>query len=390
MKHHFFLTICLIANLSIYAQQKTSVLVISNQEGKLLVDGTEHAWLKSSEATKLLLEDGDHIIQLKTSNETITKTISCADGKQKVITFELASTSSQLSSNSNSDALTVADIQMDLPGSLSDDPFLRKLYAFDKGDEISFNFDILNKNGTVNIYMYSYPDNGLIYSKESVTAITEEKIILSKRGVYYFSFSTNHIIDRSAHFVVKRKPVSETGKSFKTSVRIKYDTTYQEVLNNQVRVYSLGNLSHTNRTIVRVNLPAQTAYWVYWIGVGQESMDKMREFTDRLSQGAVGLAANPIYALGFGLISSLPMFNSTATVDYIFADNMNSELFLNGSPNYSYYTFKVGKNITTDYTLEKTIAKELNFCLWNNSQLVGHDVTIKVGAFSVTSSYVPE
>jgi hypothetical protein len=116
----------------------------------------------------------------------------------------------------------------------------------------------------------------------------------------------------------------------------------------------------------------------------------MKGFADKLSKGAAGLAVNPIYALGFGLIGSLPMFNSTATVDYRFADNMNSEMFYNGNPNYRYYTFKEGKNITTDYTIARTVSNELNLCLWNNSQLMGHDVNIKIGAFIVTPTYVPE
>jgi hypothetical protein len=256
MKYPFILTILLCTTILSQAQQKTSILVISNKEGKLLVDGNEQSWLRSSEPAKLSLEEGDHIIQIKTGSETITRTISCNDGKQKVINFDFASPNLPLNSNNDVNVFTVADIQLDLPSSLSDARFLHKFYAFDEGDEVSFDFDILNKNGSVNIYMYSYPDNGLLYSKEKASVITGEKIKISKRGVYYFAFSTNHVINQSAHFVVTRKSISNTNKSFKTAVHVKYDTAYQQVLNNQVRVYSLGNLNHSNRTIVRINLPS--------------------------------------------------------------------------------------------------------------------------------------
>jgi hypothetical protein len=390
MKYQLVLTICLSTVLSIRAQQKTNVLIISNKEGKLLVDGNEQSWLKSSETAKLVLEDGDHIIQVKTISDIITKTVSCSDGKQKLITFDFVSTTLQPSSISDMGITKVADIQLDLPGSLSDVHSAQKFYAFDEGDDISFDFDIINKNGTVNIAVYSYPDKGLLYSKEKVVDISGEKIKIPKRGVYCFVFSTNHIINRSAHFVVNRKPISDANKNFKTSVRVKYDTTYQDVLNDQVRVYSLGNLNHPNRTIVRINLPPRTTYWVYWIGVGQESMTKMKNFADNLAKGAAGLAANPIAALGLRLIPSLPMFNSTATVSYKFADNMNSTNFNNGKPNCSFYSFKEGQNITTDYTTVRAVAKEMNLCFWNNSQFLGYDVNIKVGAFIVIPSVIPE
>lgn len=114
-------------------------------------------------------------------------------------------------------------------------------------------------------------------------------------------------------------------------------------------------------------------------------MDKMREFAAALSKDAKTLVTEPVIALGLGLVSKLPMFNSTATVSYRFTDNVNAASFNNGYPNYSAYNFKEGQNITTDYTIVKTIPKEVNLCMWNNSQFVGNDVMIKVGAFIVTS-----
>jgi hypothetical protein len=388
MKKQFVFAFCLCTVLSVNAQQKTSVLIISNKEGKLLVDGNEQTSVRSSETAKLSLEDGDHIIQVKTASDIITKTISCSDGKQKVITFDFVLNNPPPSSTNDVSISTVADIQLDLPGTLSELRHLEKFYTFDEGDEISFDFDIINKNGTVNIAVYSYPDKGLIYSKEKVEAIAGEKIMIPKRGVYCFVFSTNHVINRSAHFVVTRKPVSNANKNFRTAVRIKYDTTYQEIINNQVRVYSMGNPGHSNRTTVRINFPPKTTYWVYWVGVDQESMAKMKVLADKLAKGAARFV-DPIPALGLGLIAELPMFNSTATVNYRFADNVNSENFYNGNPNYNYYNFKEGKNITTDYAVEKTMAKEMNLCLWNNSQFAGHDVFVKVGAFIVTPTIIP-
>jgi hypothetical protein len=360
-----------------------------NTDSKIFVDGFEHSTIKANEALKLTLDEGEHIIQAKNEKETLSKTISCTDSKQKVLTFEFGQIE-PAPTVSNTELITVTKSEIQLPGSLTTKtPYTNKFYAFEKGDEISFDIKVLNKKGTLNIYFYSYPDNSLVFSKQSEQEVTNEKIIIPKRGVYRFAFATNHVFDRSAYFAVYRKPASDDAISFKTSVKIQYDTSYQEVLNSQVRVYSRRNMYNSNTTIVKVPLPENTTYWVYWIGVGQESMDKMKEFSAKLSKGAAGLAANPIYALGLGLISALPMFNSTATINYRFMDNINANNFNTNIP-YSCYTFKEGNNITTDYTVTQLAPKEVNLCLWNTNAYLGHDVKIQVGAFTVRQKYVPE
>jgi hypothetical protein len=388
MKAIYTLVILILPILPALAQQKTNVLIMSNKKGKLFVDAAEFSAIKANEATKITLEEGEHIIQVKTQTETQSKTISCTDGKQKVLTFEFSTQEAPIPVNDHKFQI-VADTELDLPGSLSQQGWLNKYYAFDEGDEVSFSLKVLNKKGTINIYFYSYPDNALVYSKQTEQEVADQRITIPKRGVYRFSFATNHIINRTAKFTVKRHLNSETAKPFNTAVRIKYDTTFQEILNSQVRVYSMNNTNNPNRTTVRVNLPENTTYWVYWIGVEQESMNAMKSFAEQLSKGAAGLAGNPIYALGFGLIGKLPMLNSTATIGYRFSDHTNSLNFLNGRP-YSYYTFKEGNAITTDYSIVKAVSKDVNFCLWNNEKWTGHDVQIKVGAFIVSATYVPQ
>lgn len=387
MRAIYTLAIFILPILPTFAQQKTNVLIMSNKEGKLFVDAAEFSAIKANEATKITLEEGQHIIQVKTQTETQSKTISCTDGKQKVLTFEFSSQEALAPVNDNKFQI-VADTELDLPGSLSQQGWLNKYYAFDEGDEILFSLKVLNKKGTINIYFYSYPDNALVYSKQTEQEVADQRITIPKRGVYRFSFATNHIINRSAKFTVKRHLSSESTQTFNTSVRIKYDTTYQEILNTQVRVHSRGNDNNPNRTTIRVNLPENTTYWVYWIGVGQESIQGMKDFADQLSKGS-RFIPNPIFAFGFGLINQLPVFNTTATIGYRFADYANSQSFLYGRP-YSYFTFKEGNAVTTDYSIIKTAGKDLNFCLWNNASNLGHDVQIKVGAFIVKGTYVPE
>lgn len=384
-----FLTLSLISS----AQTKTPLLILSNIDGKLMVDGEEKSFIKKNEPYKINVDEGEHILQLIGSVETITEIIECVGNKQRVIKLNFVEDIKINEAITNNDEIIVSNASVSLPGAISDSPSrINKYFTFNKGDEVKFSFDLLNKKGSVNFYFYSYPDDQLIFSRENIQDLDEQTVLINKKGVYRFVFSTNHIFDRDCMFLVKRIPRENSEPNFKTNVVLKWDTTYHEVLDTKVRVYSSTNLYNPNKTVVKVNLPEGTTSWVYWIGVGQESMTQMKNFVSEFSKGAAGLTANPLYAFGIGLIGELPMFKSSATLNYNFADNANSALFLNNPENYQYYvyTFKKGNNVTTDYSIISTIQEELNICFWNMNSFTGHDVQIKVGAFKVTGEYIPE
>lgn len=373
-----------------FTQIKTPILILSNKNGKLIVDGLQDTIVKKGEPYKVILDEGEHIIQIVSDNETLTETVTCIGEKQRILKIGFDDNTQVQKITPDNIEKIVTNASVTLPGALSDIPsIVNKYYAFDKGDLVKFSFNLLNKKGTINFYFYSYPDDQLIYSREYAQDLEEQTIPINKRGVYRFVFSTNHIFDRNCEFIVKRIPDKKGNPDFKTNVTVKWDTTYYDVLDTKVRVYSTTNFDHTNRTVVRVNLPEETTYWVYWIGVGQESMKQMENFISQLSKGAAGLVVDPLYAFGIGLIGELPMFKSTATVNYTFADNQNSNLFMADS-SYMKYIFKEGNNITTDYSKIGSIPRELNFCLWNMNSFTGHDVEIKVGAFIIKGYYVPE
>lgn len=381
--------LCLVQ--TIHSQIQTPLLILSNKNGKLIADGSEVSEIKKDIPYKIQLEEGEHIIQITSNTVTLTEIVTCIGDKQKVLKMNFENVVEAKSTSEFINEKIVTNSSVSLPGIISDAPtFVNKYYAFNKGDNIKFSFNLLNKKGTINFYLYSYPDDQLIFSKEYAQGLEEQSITINKKGVYRFVFSTNHILDRDCEFLVKRIPDKSGGPDFNTNVVVKWDTTYYDVLDTQVRVYSSTNLEHNNRTTVKVNLPEKTTYWVYWIGVGQESVDQMSSFMSDIAGSAAELLVDPIYAFGIGLIGELPMFNSTATVNYVFADNANSALFFNSGENYYHYSFKKGNNVTTDYSKISTMPEELNICLWNNSILTGHDVQIKVGAFAIEGQYVPE
>jgi hypothetical protein len=113
----------------------------------------------------------------------------------------------------------------------------------------------------------------------------------------------------------------------------------------------------------------------------------MKSFASTLSSAGPLLSTNPLVLFGMKLIPSLPMLNSTSTVNYQFMDTRNSQAFVNGLA-YSFYTFKHAKNISTDYSLINGKLPDLVLSMENESTFTGQDVEVRVVAFIITSKYV--
>jgi hypothetical protein len=242
----------------------------------------------------------------------------------------------------------------------------------------------LNKKGNVTISLTEYSSRREIYKKERVGSVENEKIKIQAKGVYYFTLYTDALFGKSAKLTVDRIPSPESSPTFNTTVNTVYDTTSIEVLNTNTRVYSTTNPEHSNKTAISINLPKNTTYWTYWIGVGQEAKDIMKNFVSTLSQAGSFFSLNPLVLFGMNLIPNLPMLNTPSTINYKFTDAKNGQLFTLGQA-YTYYTFKHADNITVDYSLVKGNFSDLVLAMSNESTITGQNVEVRVVAFTVRS-----
>ena len=187
----------------------------------------------------------------------------------------------------------------------------------DYNDELLINSAILNKKGNATIFITSYETGSEIYRKKSFNSIVDEKIKMPKKGIYCVNLYTDALFGKSARLSIHRIPALTSSDSFRTTTRRVYDTRHTEVLNITVRVYSIGNLDHTNTTAVKLNLPANTAYWVYWIGVGQASREKMKSYISTVSETGKYFTSNPLILFGLKLIPSLTILihNRLSTIN---------------------------------------------------------------------------
>ncbi|GAB2839697.1 hypothetical protein [Ferruginibacter profundus] len=374
-----FLLFCILLNAQTISE--SSVVIVACKSGTLIIDGTSIGKVEADDATKQTLSYGDHYLQLKTSSEKINQTITIDKNTKGVIKIGCAE-------EIKSEGQRLINKEVALAGALTNNQD-QNVFGFDTDDIININCSILNKKGTATISLIDYKTGKPIYSKADFNSITNERIKIPVKGIYYFSLYTDALFGKTAKLVVDRIPSANSNPNFKTSVKKVYDTTNEEVLKTNTRVFSTTNLTHQNRTAVSINLPRGTTYWAYWIGVGQEAQNQMKNFVATLS-GASGLVSfNPLVSYGMKLIPNLPMLNTPATVSYIFMDSKNAQAFISKQA-YSYYKFKHADNITTDYSLISGYFTDLVLSLENQNTTIGHDVEIRVVAFKVISKLVME
>jgi hypothetical protein len=375
---------CLLALLSftthLYSQSQKDIIIVACAKGSLIIDGTTVATVDAEDASRQTLSYGEHYIQLKNDKEKYSLTVTIDDNTKGVLKIGCKT---EAPANSK----RIIDKEVSLSGALGS-TVEENVFALDFEDEIVINCDILNKKGNATLFIRDYETGREIYRKDRFELITNEKLKIPSKGIYYFSLFTEALFGKTAKITIDRIPSPNSKPEFKTSVIVKRDTASTEVLNTTTRVFSSTNLNHSNRTTIKINLPTNTTYWTYWIGVGEEAKEKMDNFTATLIGGAARLlSANPLVLFGMKVIPALPSLNVPSTINYKFVSSKDAQLFLQNQP-YSYYTFKFADNIATDYAIIKSNAPDLVLAMNNTSAMDGHNVNVRVVAFSVTSKYV--
>lgn len=375
MKKILFVCILLYAPAKLFAfSPDTTLLFIPCKTGVLVIDGVDKGTVEAEDVYRETLSNGEHYIQLKTPAKKYNSTIK--------ISPQLVSNIVKIGCEESgvTGAIKILDKKMTLVG-LVNQTLEKNLVGLDAGDELIVNCHLTNNKGTANISITRQETGVELYKKDAFPVLENERIRIPQKGIYVVTLSTNALLGREAQITLERVPAKSSNPDFKTTVGWVLDTTFVELQTTNTRVYSMTN-SRPNRTVVSVNLPPNTSYWTYWVGVDQAATQQLQSFANTLS--SVGkISASPLVQLGFGLIKEIPMFkNMTSTVSYRFTDVYNAQLFSAGQA-YRAYGFKNAQNISSDYALLRNTPTDVSFCFDNQSMSLGHDVEIRVVAFII-------
>lgn len=365
-----------------YSQIKSvTAVIVSCQAGELIIDGVSVGAINADDASKQNLNIGEHYIQLKTTIGNETQTIDIDENFKSIIKIGCAK-------KTVNNGIPLINKTLALAGLLSPETE-NNMFGLQENDKLIINSAILNKKGNATLLITDVTRGNEIYKRESFNALTNEVVNIPSKSIYNIMLYTDALFGKQASLSVNRIPAPGSAANINTAIKKVYDTTSIEVLNTTARVFSTTNFDNPNSTAITINLPANTKYWTYWIGVGQEGKENMKNFIEDLSPVVKLFSTNPLVLFGMKLIPSLPAFNSTAVLDYNFTDSKNANLCV-AKQQYSYYQFKHADNISADYSLIKTTAPDLVLTMTNNNSFKGHDVDVRVVAFVVKERMVME
>ena len=369
---------CLLIGSGIFAQPDATskVVIVPCQSGDLFIDGNLIGPVLADDASQQTLAAGQHYLQLKSGTQKFNVTVTA--GSAEIIKLGCSD------EKSATHTTLLVDKQLNLSGALGAE-VEQDAVALDKGDEVQISCAVLNKKGTATLWINSYPSGTEIFRKEQFNSL-QENVVIAAKGIYVLRVTTNAFFGKDIKLTVTRKPAPKSNPQFNTAVKIVQDTLATEVLNTTARVYSTTN-GNGNKTPIKINLPANTTYWTYWLGVGQESREKMKSFIAGLAGPAKLLSLNPLVLFGLNIIPQLPIMNATSTVNYCFMDDSNAILY-QGNQQSHYFTFKYANNVSADYGLIKTVPASVVLMLTNNSSFTGQDTEVRVVAFSVQQKWV--
>jgi len=366
-------------------QVDTTLLIIPCVSGNLFIDGLDRGNIGADDVHREKMTFGDHYVQLKTPAKKYNATLK-VDGQIQSLIFKIGCDEQPMVNNVPS-LIRVLDKRLALYGLLSQETE-KNYIALDQGDELVINCSILNKKGNAGISVTSYETGAEIYRNNSFYSLENQHIKIPQKGVYILSLYTDALFGKQAAITADRAPSLQSAAGFKTTVHIVSDTSSVEVLNTTVHVFSTLS-GHINKTALKVNLPGNTSYWVYWIGVGQQARQQMKTFITQLSNERKFFTADPLVLVGMKLLPSLPFANMPSTCSYRFASSADAQKFTAGQQ-YSYYTFKYADNISSDYSIISTNMPDLALCMENKSSMVGEDVDVRVVAFIVKTKLAVE
>ncbi len=211
----------------------------------------------------------------------------------------------------------------------------RFFYAFEEGDQILFDLQVLKGNSLKEVEISIY-EGASRWRVEQTEAALQKRLVVQKRAIYAFRIRSGG--SKKIALKISRIPYLESRADFDPYIQWKtvvdtlrpnyrieqttvYDTTYQTryrrilyktsqhlttLLSRTERVASKTNLQQDHTTTISVKLPQleqserveeRLLGWAYWIGVGQEGLENYnQELKKFLASSAAKIAGQNLLA----------------------------------------------------------------------------------------------
>jgi hypothetical protein len=283
-------------------------------------------------------------------------------------------------------------------------------YALAEGDVAKLHIQLIAGRGLRSVEFIEWPGTVLFRAHQLDTNQTKE-IMIPRTGVYVLRITEAGLGKKICRFVLQRTPANAGSRRMDTRVGwdlakqsewqvqqrpIQTGKTTAMVRNSGQVTVPAGKMGLTNsRTAWFFTLPPNTTQWAYRVSVGQSAANARRadaqKFSELTKSGAMKMmAVQPETALAaFALGMAVEMTVSTAgeDVEYILADAVNTQRYLNAQTTYDAFIWQGAVNVDVQrrYTpLSGTFALAFRNNNWVD------DISVEVDIEAVTETPVIE
>ena len=390
--------------ISITAHAQGTLLLFSKSSCEVVIDGEIHETLQANTPKKIELSEGEHLIQGKIHQNQTTEIVTIETGKQKIteLSFTPIEEPIHLAKDPDETAakntvIQVANLDLSLAGAAnhaiekSEDYSNHSdlYYAFAEGDEISIEASVKNKKGKFYIFIYSYPSQNLIYSKQKQRNLIEEEIKIKSQGIYIIRIGTSAVFDKKLKLNIGRKPASTNTTDFNTTVvkRFKYNT--QEIENSFHFINSTSNETWkggNDEIVIPIKIPPNTVEWYYAFSASRNENEVKNNINNLGLLGEINNALNGINPMTMAINFGVEMFTTPPGADY-------ANVYLLDFANYSLFKSEGKFRYIVDGSRQnlKSSTIKVNCCTDNQSYYLGvqnrsifHGIHIGIKAVAIT------
>jgi len=291
-------------------------------------------------------------------------------------------------------AITVAESTLKVNG-LGEEVFY---YGFAKGDEVIFNFEVLDGKALKEIEITELPSLSDKFMDYKSTKIENKILTVTETGIYKFRFSNSAISKRVCRFKIQRIPANESLAGFNTNVYwgTKDDTLYTSVPERylirkdssfQNFYSSTVSVKAGKSQVIEFNVPENTVSWAFYIGTNEEGQNELKRAQSSFLKSSAAILVNipgygPMAALALTGISYFNNIQDGSNVKYWFLTDATSvTLYKTGSKLMHYY--KQGDVINEASQMRFPLKGKIYLALFNDNYIDPIKVTINTTAVVV-------
>jgi hypothetical protein len=170
-----------------------------------------------------------------------------------------------------------------------------------------------------------------------------------------------------------------------------FDTVATMVVDARQEISPQYDPTRMPRVAIPIDLPHNTLYWAYWVGVGEEALADYIALQDVMPEDWIreGISS-PLIAFGFSKVDDIPGTSLGEKTEYYFADTTETTRFILGMSTRE-LPIVSKKKVFTDHgkvTLDKTPSNgQVYACITNPNTVTEIVVFLKVAAFVPVRSF---